>query len=113
MAYQGVVILKDKLNGLPFNNTEEEAFRVFATFCGLGVQNVINYENIFKANAKQSVALEVRLMHINTLYTSEDTVRIVLNTFQVLSYHATASEEDAVRLMVSRAQHCYVLFYSV
>ncbi len=55
----GVVILKDKLNGLPFNKAEEEAFRVFATFCGLGVQNVVNYEEILKANAKQSVALEV------------------------------------------------------
>ena len=55
----GVVILKDKLNGLPFNKAEEEAFRVFATFCGLGVQNVVNYEEILKANAKQTVALDV------------------------------------------------------
>ena len=57
----GVVILKNKLNGLPFNKAEEETFRVFATFCGLGVQNVVNYEEILKANAKQTVALEVSM----------------------------------------------------
>ena len=66
----GVVILKDKLNGLPFNTSEEEAFRVFATFCGLGVQNVMNYEKICKANAKQSVALEV-MIKTNNLKTKE------------------------------------------
>lgn len=34
--------------------------QVFATFCGLGIHSVMNYETILKANAKQSVALEVR-----------------------------------------------------
>ena len=34
--------------------------QVFATFCGLGIHSVMNYEAILKSNAKQSVALEVR-----------------------------------------------------
>ncbi len=50
--------------------------QVFATFCGLGIQSVMGYENLLKANAKQSVALEM------------------------LSYHASATAEEAQKLMV-------------
>ena len=55
----GVVKMDNKLNGLPFNASEQETFEVFVTFCGLGIHNVLNYEKILLANAKQSVALEV------------------------------------------------------
>ena len=50
---------------------------MFAAFCGLGIHNVLMYERIFKALAKQKVALEV------------------------LSYHASATEEEAEKLSVS------------
>lgn len=44
--------------------------QVFATFCGLGIHSVMSYEKILKANAKQSVALEVRgaCVHEYALY---------------------------------------------
>lgn len=54
--------MDNKLNGLPFNVSEQETFEVFVTFCGLGIHNVLNYEKILLANAKQSVALEVTVL---------------------------------------------------
>ena len=51
--------MDNKLNGLPFNDAEHESFQVFSMFCGLAIHNVLNYEQIMLANAKQSVALEV------------------------------------------------------
>lgn len=49
----------------------------FAIFCGMGIHNTHMYEKAIIAMAKQSV------------------------TFEVLSYHASASIEDAKRLRVS------------
>lgn len=49
----------------------------FAIFCGMGIHNTHMYEKAIVAMAKQSVTLEV------------------------LSYHASASTDDAVRLMVN------------
>lgn len=48
----------------------------FAIFCGMGIHNTHMYEKAIVAMAKQSVTLEV------------------------LSYHASASPDDAVRLKV-------------
>lgn len=48
----------------------------FAIFCGMGIHNTHMYEKAIVAMAKQSVTLEV------------------------LSYHASASTDDALRLMV-------------
>lgn len=56
-----VVKMENKLNGLPFNQTEQESFQVFSMFCGLAIHNVINYEKMQVANTKQSVALEVTI----------------------------------------------------
>lgn len=46
-------------------------------FCGIGIENTIMYENVKKAQARQSVAIET------------------------LSYHAVASREEATELKVS------------
>ena len=51
--------------------------KMFAAFCGLGIHNVMMYERIAKSMAKQKVALEV------------------------LSYHASASDEETEHMMVS------------
>lgn len=48
----------------------------FAIFCGMGIHNTHMYEKAIVAMAKQSVTLEV------------------------LSYHASASPDDAMRLTV-------------
>ena len=49
---------------------------VFATFCGLGLHNVLMYEEMVMASARNKVA------------------------FDVLAYHASSSVEEANRLMV-------------
>ena len=51
--------------------------KVYAVFCGLSMHNVMNYERLLKANARQKVALEV------------------------LSFHASSPAEEADRVMVS------------
>lgn len=51
----------------------------FAIFCGMGIHNTHMYEKAIVAMAKQSVTLEV------------------------LSYHASATVDDAGRLKVPRA----------
>lgn len=62
-----------------FNRNDEQFLEAFAIFCGLGIQNTQMYETVETAMAKQMVTLEV------------------------LSYHATASEEETRELQVTVA----------
>lgn len=59
-----------------FTKNDENFVEAFAIFCGMGIHNTHMYEKAIVAMAKQSVTLEV------------------------LSYHASASIEDAHRLRV-------------
>lgn len=70
----GVIQLVNKFDDLPFTKNDENFVEAFAIFCGMGIHNTHMYERAVVAIAKQSVTLEV------------------------LSYHATASLEDAQRL---------------
>lgn len=72
----GVIQLINKFNELPFTKNDENFVEAFAIFCGMGIHNTHMYEKAMVAIAKQNVTLEV------------------------LSYHATASVEDAQRLRV-------------
>ena len=63
----------NKLDKHPFTSSDQNALQAFASFCGLGISIVMNFEEVARANAKQSVALEI------------------------LSYHASATIEDVVR----------------
>ena len=60
-----------------FTKNDENFVEAFAIFCGMGIHNTHMYEKAIVAMAKQSVTLEV------------------------LSYHASASTDDAVRLRVN------------
>lgn len=71
----GVAQLINKDSGFSFTDSDVSIFEAFAIFCGLGIHNTQMYESACKLMAKQKVALEC------------------------LSYHATASNEDALRLM--------------
>ncbi|KAG5333738.1 PDE11 phosphodiesterase, partial [Acromyrmex charruanus] len=70
----GVIQLINKFDDLPFTKNDENFVEAFAIFCGMGIHNTHMYEKAIIAMAKQSVTLEV------------------------LSYHASASLEDAQRL---------------
>jgi len=70
----GVVQFMNKLNGKPFTEGDAQLVEAFAIFAGLGVYNCQMYENVCIMMAKQTVALEV------------------------LSYHATATNEDTEKL---------------
>ncbi|XP_062300830.1 cGMP-specific 3',5'-cyclic phosphodiesterase [Scomber scombrus] len=60
-----------------FNRNDEQFLEAFAIFCGLGIQNTQMYETVERAMAKQEVTLEV------------------------LSYHASAAEEESRDLQVT------------
>uniref|UniRef100_A0A4W6DKR2 Phosphodiesterase n=1 Tax=Lates calcarifer TaxID=8187 RepID=A0A4W6DKR2_LATCA len=60
-----------------FNRNDEQFLEAFAVFCGLGIQNTQMYETVERAMAKQEVTLEV------------------------LSYHASAAEEESRELQVT------------
>lgn len=62
-----------------FTRNDENFVEAFAIFCGMGIHNTHMYEKAIVAMAKQSVTLEV------------------------LSYHASASIDDAGRLRVSQS----------
>ncbi|XP_030636374.1 cGMP-specific 3',5'-cyclic phosphodiesterase [Chanos chanos] len=62
-----------------FNRNDEQFLEAFAIFCGLGIQNTQMYETVERAMAKQEVTLEV------------------------LSYHASAGEEETRVLQVTAA----------
>ncbi|XP_068136530.1 cGMP-specific 3',5'-cyclic phosphodiesterase isoform X3 [Hyperolius riggenbachi] len=57
-----------------FNRNDEQFLEAFAIFCGLGIQNTQMYEVVERAMAKQMVTLEI------------------------LSYHASAAEEETMEL---------------
>ncbi|XP_061108407.1 cGMP-specific 3',5'-cyclic phosphodiesterase isoform X2 [Conger conger] len=60
-----------------FNRNDEQFLEAFAIFCGLGIQNTQMYETVERAMAKQEVTLEV------------------------LSYHASAAEEESRALQAA------------
>ncbi|XP_053559576.1 cGMP-specific 3',5'-cyclic phosphodiesterase [Bombina bombina] len=60
-----------------FNRNDEQFLEAFAIFCGLGIQNTQMYEAVERAMAKQMVTLEI------------------------LSYHASAAEEETLELQVT------------
>uniref|UniRef100_A0A673B9C3 Phosphodiesterase n=1 Tax=Sphaeramia orbicularis TaxID=375764 RepID=A0A673B9C3_9TELE len=60
-----------------FNRNDEQFLEAFAIFCGLGIQNTQMYETVERAMAKQEVTLEV------------------------LSYHASAAEEESRELQIN------------
>uniref|UniRef100_A0A2M4CSB8 Phosphodiesterase n=1 Tax=Anopheles darlingi TaxID=43151 RepID=A0A2M4CSB8_ANODA len=70
----GVIQLINKFDELTFTKNDENFVEAFAIFCGMGIHNTHMYEKAIIAMAKQSVTLEV------------------------LSYHASATIDDAYRL---------------
>ncbi|XP_055837301.1 dual 3',5'-cyclic-AMP and -GMP phosphodiesterase 11-like isoform X2 [Episyrphus balteatus] len=70
----GVIQLINKFDEMIFTKNDENFVEAFAIFCGMGIHNTHMYEKAIVAMAKQSVTLEV------------------------LSYHASASMDDAHRL---------------
>ncbi|CAG9827483.1 unnamed protein product [Diabrotica balteata] len=72
----GVIQLINKFNDLPFTQNDENFVEAFSIFCGMGIHNTRMYEAATTAVAKQKVILDV------------------------LSYHATASIEEAQRLRI-------------
>ncbi|XP_052457173.1 cGMP-specific 3',5'-cyclic phosphodiesterase-like isoform X2 [Carassius gibelio] len=74
-----------------FNRNDEQFLEAFAIFCGLGIQNTQMYEAVERAMAKQEVTLEV------------------------LSYHASAAEEETRALQeatIPSAQSLRLLDFS-
>uniref|UniRef100_A0A8C6NR24 Phosphodiesterase n=1 Tax=Nothobranchius furzeri TaxID=105023 RepID=A0A8C6NR24_NOTFU len=71
-----------------FNRNDEQFLEAFAIFCGLGIQNTQMYETVERAMAKQEVTLEV------------------------LSYHASATEEESQELQsaVTESSGCFLTF---
>ncbi|XP_074084428.1 cGMP-specific 3',5'-cyclic phosphodiesterase isoform X5 [Macrotis lagotis] len=78
----------------PFNRNDEQFLEAFVIFCGLGIQNTQMYEAVERAMAKQMVTLEV------------------------LSYHASAAEEETRELqsltaaMIPSAQTLKIMDFS-
>ncbi|XP_036328581.1 dual 3',5'-cyclic-AMP and -GMP phosphodiesterase 11-like isoform X2 [Rhagoletis pomonella] len=70
----GVIQLINKFDDLNFTKNDENFVEAFAIFCGMGIHNTHMYEKAIVAMAKQSVTLEV------------------------LSYHASATMDEAHRL---------------
>ncbi|CAF3343356.1 unnamed protein product [Rotaria socialis] len=70
----GVSQVMNKLNGRIFTEDDVAIIEAFSVFCGLGIHNTRQYENVVRLTAKQNVA------------------------FEVLSYHVIAPEEDVQRV---------------
>ena len=85
----GVAQLVNKLNKQPFNKNDENLFEAFAIFSGMGIENTQMFEKAVKAMAKQKVTLEL------------------------LSYHASANEQEASKFAVSECnvRWMYILPY--
>ncbi|CAG0902241.1 unnamed protein product [Darwinula stevensoni] len=84
----GVIQLVNKIKGRSFTKNDENFLEAFAIFCGMGIHNTQMYEQAMTAIAKQEVTLEV------------------------LSYHATAPQDEVNRLErhVVPSSHFYRLY---
>ncbi|KAG1678139.1 Dual 3',5'-cyclic-AMP and -GMP phosphodiesterase 11A [Nymphon striatum] len=72
----GVAEIVNKINGLPFNDLDEQLFEAFTIFCGLGINNTLMYSEMDKALAKHKVAIEV--LHYHTTATPVDVENILV-----------------------------------
>lgn len=59
----GVAEIINRIDGLPFDEHDEQLFEAFTIFCGLGINNAKLYEEVAISAAKQAVALEVLSYH--------------------------------------------------
>ncbi|XP_072017512.1 dual 3',5'-cyclic-AMP and -GMP phosphodiesterase 11A-like [Amphiura filiformis] len=59
----GVFQILNRTDGFPFDENDESLFEAFTIFCGLGINNTQNYNEVAKAMARQKVALEVLSYH--------------------------------------------------
>ncbi|XP_060569725.1 dual 3',5'-cyclic-AMP and -GMP phosphodiesterase 11A-like isoform X2 [Ruditapes philippinarum] len=59
----GVAEIVNRIDGLPFDEHDEQLFEAFTIFCGLGINNAQLYEEVAISSAKQTVALEVLSYH--------------------------------------------------
>ncbi|KAH3704410.1 hypothetical protein DPMN_079466, partial [Dreissena polymorpha] len=55
----GVAEIINRIDGLPFDEHDEQLFEAFTIFCGLGINNAQLYEEVALSSARQTVALEV------------------------------------------------------
>ncbi|XP_026149882.1 dual 3',5'-cyclic-AMP and -GMP phosphodiesterase 11A [Mastacembelus armatus] len=74
----GVAEILNRLDRKTFNDADQRLFEAFVIFCGLGINNTMMYNQVKKAWAKQSVALDM------------------------LSYHATCSKVEVDRLKAAK-----------
>ncbi|XP_034030885.1 dual 3',5'-cyclic-AMP and -GMP phosphodiesterase 11A [Thalassophryne amazonica] len=74
----GVAQILNRLDRKTFNDADQRLFEAFVIFCGLGINNTMMYNQVKKAWAKQSVALDM------------------------LSYHATCSKVEVDRLKAAK-----------
>ncbi|XP_076309815.1 dual 3',5'-cyclic-AMP and -GMP phosphodiesterase 11A-like [Tachypleus tridentatus] len=59
----GVAIIINRIDGLSFDENDEQLFEAFTLFCGLGINNTLMYSELEKAMARQKVAIEVISYH--------------------------------------------------
>ncbi|XP_076322626.1 dual 3',5'-cyclic-AMP and -GMP phosphodiesterase 11A-like [Tachypleus tridentatus] len=81
----GVATIINRTDGLVFDENDEQLFKAFTLFCGLGINNTLMYSELEKAMARQKVAIEV------------------------ISYHATASPKDMKKLLSRHLSEAKVL----
>ncbi|XP_052805617.1 dual 3',5'-cyclic-AMP and -GMP phosphodiesterase 11A-like isoform X2 [Mya arenaria] len=59
----GVAEIINRIDGMPFDEHDDQLFEAFTIFCGLGINNAQLYEEVALAAAKQNVALEMLSYH--------------------------------------------------
>ena len=95
----GVFQLVNKLHDLPFTSNDENFLEAFAIFCGMGISNVRMYETACVAMAKQQVSNK---NEANFPQQFADRYSLLIHflqvTLEVLSYHAIAPLDEAIKL---------------
>eukprot|EP01135_Chromosphaera_perkinsii_P004850 Nk52_evm14s299 gene=Nk52_evmTU14s299 len=71
----GVAQLVNKIGEAGFSKEDENLFKSFAIFCGIGMHNAKLYEEVFQSMMRQKIALSI------------------------LSYHTVAKQEDVQRVL--------------
>jgi len=97
----GVIQLINKFDDLPFTKNDENFVEAFAIFCGMGIHNTHMWVYLCILDLSRTFDLIYRIFRYEKAVIAMAKQSV---TLEVLSYHASASLEDAQRLRVGVLQ---------
>jgi len=83
--------------------------KAFAIFCGMGISNTHMYEQVVKAMARQSIALDILTYH--TSASVEEVQRLKVPSHYLGIFHSGGLVANKLRQINNKNTHVHFLLY--